>query len=206
MKIETGERRSSWHKYVNIAVLNKNTFYHTSIGCEPSRDFPGRISYNILKLKLGARPQHQPITTSQIAQDVLDQTEMIHQGVRKKPMQAYIKNQDYYDKKANASKPKEADYVYVLQPKADQQGSKNPFTEFRWLGPYIIEKVLPNNTYLVREIGTNKTQVLPRMQMRQFTPCQLPADIRITPQEGKPDPEVSLKHDELYARSWQCDY
>ena len=35
-KIETGERRSMWHKYINIAVLNYNTSYHTSIGCEPS--------------------------------------------------------------------------------------------------------------------------------------------------------------------------
>ena len=36
LKIETGERRSLWHKYVNIAVLNYKTSYHTSIGCEPS--------------------------------------------------------------------------------------------------------------------------------------------------------------------------
>ena len=43
LKIETGERRSLWHKYVIIAVLNKNTSYHTSIGCESSRVFHGRI-------------------------------------------------------------------------------------------------------------------------------------------------------------------
>ena len=36
LKIETGERRSLWHKYINIAVLNYNTSYHTRIGCEPS--------------------------------------------------------------------------------------------------------------------------------------------------------------------------
>ena len=33
LKIETGERRSLWHKYVSIAVLNYNTSYHSSIGC-----------------------------------------------------------------------------------------------------------------------------------------------------------------------------
>ena len=59
-------------------------------------------------------------------------------------MQAYIKYKAYYDKKVNASQLIEADYVYVLQPKADHQRSKIPFTEFRWIGPYIIEKVLPN--------------------------------------------------------------
>ena len=53
---------------------------------------------------------------------------MIHQDVRKKAMQAYIKYKAYYDKKANASKLKEADYVYVLQPKADHQGSNFPMS------------------------------------------------------------------------------
>ena len=206
LKIETGERRSLWHKYVNIAVLNYNTSYHTSIGCEPSRVFHGRIPYIVLDLKLGIRPQQQPIPTSQIAQEVLEQTEMIHQEVRKNIMQTYIKYKAYYDKKANASKFKEADYVYILQPKADHQGSKIPFTEFRWVGPYIFEKVLPNNNYLVRKIGTNKTQVLHRMRMRQFTPRQPPAYIPVKPQEYKSDPEVSLNHDDLHARAWECDY
>ena len=91
LKIETGEPRSFWHKYVSIAVLHFNTSYHKSIGCEPSRVFHGRIPYNILGLKLGIRPQQQPILTSQIAQDILEQTEMIYQDVRKNTMQAYIK-------------------------------------------------------------------------------------------------------------------
>ena len=109
----------------------------------------------------------------------------------------------YYDEQADASKLKEADYVYVLQPKADHQGSKIPFTEFRWIGPYIFEKVLANNNYLVRKIGINKTQVLHRMRMRQFTPRQPPADIRFKSQEYIPDPDVSLKYDDLYARGWE---
>ena len=57
LKIETGERRSMWHKYVHIAVLNHNTSYHSSIGCQLSRVFHGRIPYNVLDLKLGIRPQ-----------------------------------------------------------------------------------------------------------------------------------------------------
>ena len=65
---------------------------------------------------------------------------MIHQDVRKNIMQEYIKYKAYYDKKAKASKPKEADYVYILQPKVDHQGSKIPFTEFRWIGTYNFEK------------------------------------------------------------------
>ena len=91
LKIETGERRSFWHKYVSIAVLNYNKSYHASIGCEPSRVFHGRIPYSIFDLKMGVRPQKNPSPDSQIAQDVLEQTEIIFQDVRKNAMQAYIK-------------------------------------------------------------------------------------------------------------------
>ena len=53
LKVETVERRSLWHKYVSIAVLNYNTPYHASFGCGPSRVFQGCNSYNILDLKIG---------------------------------------------------------------------------------------------------------------------------------------------------------
>ena len=121
-------------------------------------------------------------------------------------MQAYIKYEAYYDKKANASKLKQSEYVYILQPKADHQASKTPFTDFRWIGPYIIEKVLPNNNFLVRKTGTNKTQSLHRMRLRQFTPHQPKPDTPVTPRELQPDPEVIIKHDDLYARAWECEY
>ena len=67
-----------WHKHVSIAVLNYNTTYQKSIGCEPSRVFRGPIPHKIMDLNLQIRPQQQPVPTSQIVQDVLDQTENIH--------------------------------------------------------------------------------------------------------------------------------
>ena len=93
-----------------------------------------------------------------------------------------------------------------MQPRVHHQGSKFPFTEFRYIGPNIIEKVLPNKKFLVCKIGTNKTQVLHRMRMRQFTPHQPPACITVKPEEYKPDPEVSLHHDDLYTRAWEYDF
>ena len=59
-------------------------------------------------------------------------------------MPACIKYKAYYDKKANAWKLKQNDFVYVLQPKADNQGSKIPFKEFLWIGPHIVVKALKN--------------------------------------------------------------
>ena len=106
-----------------------------------------------------------------------EQTETIFQDVRKNATQSYIKHKAYNDNKANASQLKQADHVYILQPKADHQGSKIPFTNIRWMGPYITEKLLPNNNYFVRKLGTNKTQILHRLRLRQFTPRQPIPDI-----------------------------
>ena len=48
LNTKTGEWRFLWHKYFSIAVLNYNTSFHKSFGCEQSRVFPGRIPYNIM--------------------------------------------------------------------------------------------------------------------------------------------------------------
>ena len=73
---------------------------------------------------MGIRLEKIPSPDSEIAQDVPEETEMIFQAFGKNVIQAYIKYKAYYDRKANASKLKQADYVYILQPKADHQGSK----------------------------------------------------------------------------------
>ena len=95
--------------------------------------------------------------------------------------------------------------MYVLQPKADHHCGKIPFTEFRCIGPYIVEKALPNNKYLVRKLRTNKTQVLQGMRVRLITPRQPIPDVQSKSQERKPDPEVIIKHDDLYGRAWESD-
>ena len=66
LKIETGEQRTLWHKYVSIAVLNCKTPYHASIGCEPTTVFQGRIPYNILDSKMSFRPQKIPLQTRRL--------------------------------------------------------------------------------------------------------------------------------------------
>ena len=86
-------------------------------------------------------------------------------------------------KKANSSKLKQVDYVFVVQPKTNHQGSKIPFKVFRWVRPHFIEKLSPNINSLVRKIGTNKTQMLHRMRLRHITPRQPIPDIQITPRE-----------------------
>ena len=44
------------------------------------------------------------------------------------------------------------------------------------------------------------------MRLRQFTPRQPIPDTPVTSREWQPDPEVIIKHDDLYARAWECEY
>ena len=81
LKIETGERKSLWQKYVKNAILNYNTIYHACVGCEPSCVIHGGSPYDVLGLKLANCPQQAPIPTTQIAQDVLEQADRIYQDV-----------------------------------------------------------------------------------------------------------------------------
>ena len=59
---------------------------------------------------------------------------------------------------------------------------------------------------MVRRFGTNKTQIFHRFRLRQFTPRQPEPDIPIRPREWQPHPEVVIKHDDFYARAWECEY
>ena len=155
LKIETAERRCMRHKYVNLAVSNNNTSYLTSIGCEPSRVFDGRVPYNLLVLKRASIRKRHPHQShnSQIAGVVFNQTEIIFQAVHKNIMQAYNMYKAYYDKKANASKLIEQHFIELLHPKADHQGNKTHFTDIRWIGPYIFENILPKNEFFGTQSG-----------------------------------------------------
>ena len=120
-------------------------------------------------------------------------------------MQSYIKYKKYYDKKAKASPLKEKDYCFILQPKADHQGSKIPFRDFRWTGPYLVEKVLSNNNYLVRKLNTNKTQILHRIRFRKYNPEEPPED-NYREAQWQTDHNIVVPQDDLYTIAWEAEF
>ena len=120
-------------------------------------------------------------------------------------MQSYTKYKKYYDKKAKASPLKEKDYCSLLQPKADHQGSKIPFRDFRWIGPYLVEKVLPNNNYIVRKLNTNKTQILHRFRLQKYNPEKPPEDNHQETQ-WQVDDNIVVPQDDLYTIAWEAEF
>ena len=176
-KMASGEYRRQWHKYLPLAVLNYNTTYHSSLGCELSRIFHGRIPYNILDHRLGLNPNPKILPTSDFEEEFQKRTQILIDKTKKNIMQSYLKYKEYYDRKAKAAPLGLGDYCFILQPLADHQGSKIPFREFRCIGPYVIEKVLPNENYIVRKLNSNKTQILHRIRLRKYTPNSTLQDI-----------------------------
>ena len=204
-KMACGEYRRQWHKYLPLAVLNHNTSYHASIGCEPTRVFHGRIPFNILDHKLGNNPNEQINTTTEFAEEIQNRTKILIDKTKQNIMQSYIKYKEYYDRKAKAAPLKENDYCFVLQPKADHQGSKIPFRDYRWVGPFVVQKVLPNENYIVRRINTNKTQILHRIRLKKFVPNQ-PLEDNFREQRLQPDEEIVIPQDYLYVIAWETDF
>ena len=127
LNMASGEYRRQRHKYLPLAVLNYNTTYHSSIGCEPRKVFHGRIPFNVLDHKLGNNPNKNFLPTTEFAEEVQQRTQILIDQTKKNIMQSYLKYKDYYDRKAKAAPLKEKDYCFVLQPKADNQASKIPF-------------------------------------------------------------------------------
>ena len=205
LKMASGEYRKQWHKNLPIAVLNYNTTYHSSIDCEPSRVFHGRVPHNILDHKLGLRFNPNIAPTTDFAEELLRRTKILYDKTKKNVMQSYIKYKKYYDKKAKALPLKEKDYCFILRPKADHQGSKIPFRDFRWIGPYVVEKVLPNNNYIVRKLNTNKTQILHRIRLRKNNPEKTPED-NYSEAQWQIDDNIVVPQDDLYTIAWEAEF
>ena len=91
LKMASGEYRKQWHKYLPIAILNYNTTYHSSIDCEPSRVFHGRVPHNILDHKLGLRFNPNIAPTTDFAEELLRRTKILYDKTKKNVMQSYIK-------------------------------------------------------------------------------------------------------------------
>ena len=203
----SGEYRRQWHKDLPLAVLNYNTSYHSSIGCEPSKVFHGRIPYNVLVLdhKLGNNPNTNFLPAADFGEELQQRTKILIDQTKKIIMQSYLKYKEYYDRKAKATPLQEKDYCFVFKPKADSQGSKIPFRDFRWIGPFMVQKVLPNNNYIVRRLNTNKTQILHRIRLKKLVP-NTPLEDKYTQEKLQPDDEIIIPQDDLYTIAWEAEF
>ena len=119
-------------------------------------------------------------------------------------MQLYNKYKRYYDKKAKASPLKEKDYCFILHSKTDHQGTKKHFRDFRWIRLYLVEKVVPNINYIVRNLNTNKTQILHRNCLRTYIPEKLEDNYQEA--QWQIDDNIVFPQDDLYTLAWEAEF
>ena len=79
-----------------------------------------------------------------------------------------------------------------------------PFRDFRWIGPYVVEKVLPNQIYIVCKVNTNKTQVLHCIRFRKFT-TETPLEDNYNSEKFRPDDAFVISQDYLDSIAWETE-
>ena len=121
--------------------------------------------------------------------------------VKENLKQSNIKYKRYYDRKPDATPLKVNEYCYILNPKADNQSTKFSFNECIWTGPYVIVKVLSNNNYTIRRLGTRYTQTLHRILLCTYKPDQCLPDVTVKQTDYLYNPEVLVQHNECYAKA-----
>ena len=89
-------------------------------------------------------PNKQTQPTTEFAEEFQNGTKLLIVKTKQNIMQSYLKYKEYYDRRAKAAPLKENDYCFVLQPKTDHQGPKIQLRVYRWVGPFIVQIVLPN--------------------------------------------------------------
>ena len=102
--------------------------------------------YNILDHKLGRNLNEQVTPTTEFAEEIQNRTKLLIDTTKQNIMHSYLKYKEYYDCKARATPLKEKDQSFVLQPEAYHQVSKIPFGDYRWVRPFIVQKVLRRNS------------------------------------------------------------
>ena len=67
------------------------------------------------------------------------------------------------------------------------------------------QKILPNESYRVRRLNTNKTQTLHRICPKKFLPNQ-PLQVNFREERLQPDEEIVIRQDDSYIITWETNF
>ncbi len=170
LKIYENQSSTNWHKYVDYAVFAHNTSFHSSIGCTPSLLFHGREPLTPLELRFRGNMIERVNTVYDYNLQVKDAVSKIHMQAKDTALTSYQKYRSAYDKKAMASPLKLHSYCLLMDPRLTGQDMFVKKNISKWIPLFRVEQVLTNMNYIVRKIGTNYTQCVHRIRLRQIVP------------------------------------
>ena len=132
-----------------MQVLAVTNTFHVSV-------FLDRIRYNILDHKLENNPNDPNTPTTESAEANQTRTRLLIDNTKQNIMHSYLKYKESHGRKARAAPLKGNDYCFVKQSKTDHHRSKMPFRDYRWVVPLLLQNVLPNKVYIIRQLNTIK--------------------------------------------------
>ena len=82
---------------------------------------------------------------------------------------------------------------------------ENSIGEYLRIGPFVIQKVLLKDIYIVRRVNTNKTQISHPIKIKNFLP-NTPLHDNYSGEKLQPDDEIVIPQCDLYTISWDVDF
>ena len=187
LKIYENNQHTDWHKYVDYAVFAHNTNYNPITRSTPSDLFHGFAPNKALEVRFQVPHKKQP--EFQTIQQIQDKLKELVYLQKDDIIQRYVKYKQYYDKQPQAYPLKIHTYCLLLNPKLDTQKQSMNKMLPKWLALYRVEKKMSHENYLIREKGTNHTQIVHRIRLRSYTPKHKMQDLENIDQKNFiPDP------------------
>ena len=170
LKIYENQIQHDWHKYIDLAVFQDNTSYHSTIGCPPSLVFHGRVPLNPTDPRFNKANIHKQKCNFDYIADVQSKMSTLFVQNKEALLKSFNKYRYYYDRKAKAVPLKVAEYCLLLCPKLSNEHENISNMQCKWMALYKVEKLLTRSHYLIRKIETNHTQVVHRVRLKlQYT-------------------------------------
>ena len=177
LRINENGTSPNWVKYVDIAVFVHNTSYHTSIGCTPSLLFHGREPITPIDIRFQTSRKTLPSNDYMLITSLHSRMSELFSTAKENIIRSYQKYKCYYDRKCAATPLELHSYCLLLDPKIVESNKHLDKTQLKWLSLYRVEKVLSNNNYIVRKVGTYLTQCVHRIRLRPIKPKYIIQDI-----------------------------
>ena len=199
LKLQTNEQWNDWYKYVPLAVFIHNTSFHSAIGCSPTVLFHGREPIKPLDVRFNKRMIERFSPNSEYVFALQDAMKKKYSETKEKLTTMYNKYRTYYDNKAEAKPLLLFSYCLLLNPRLMTQSDFASKSLPIWLPLYRVEKILTNSNYIIRKVGTNYTQCVHRIRLRQVELQGHVDDLRVIDfQNFQRDPSLGQFRGEPY--------
>ena len=191
LKIYENENHSNWHRYIDYAVFAHNTSFNPQTGTTPADLFHAYQPHKAIDVRFNIESKKKPqFETTQQLQDYMA---TLHRRQKTILIADYVRYKKYYDKQAQAKPIAIHSYCLLLNPILANQKQILNKMEPKWLAMYRVEKKFTHENYLIREVGTNHTQIVHRIRLRPYIPNHTVKDL---PEIDKSKFKSDLRFDE----------